>query len=216
MKKAKNILLRKGALSTASSSPSPVQNSSHKEDVPVEKILGSILKPITGLLGLSKDDEVPVQKIIGQLLGTLGLQQQSEAPTSMGMVGKDEKPVQKIPLLAPLAIGAVGGKLLGLSKKEGVPMSKFIPGLTAAMQGVGNAVGGAGKAVGAVGDVATGAASGVASGIGQTAGAVGDVAGAAGKKVAGAINPTKSSLEKHRGKAFHSHKRKNPFSTRRR
>ena len=188
-----------------------------KQEVPVQKIIGKIL----GTLGLSKTEEVPVQKIIGKLLGAIGLSKQPSDPPhgpttpmmpsgSLGM-GKGDKPVQQFPaLLAPLAVGAIGGKLLGLSKKEGVPVQKIIPGLTAAMEGVGSAVGGAGKAVGAVGDVASGAASGIASGVGQTAGAVGDVAGAAGKKVAGAINPTKSQLAKHRTKKLHSHKR-NPF-----
>jgi len=189
-----------------------------KQEVPVQKIIGKIL----GTLGLSKTEEVPVQKIIGKLLGTLGLSKQPSDPPhgpttpmmpsgSLGM-GKGDKPVQKIgpAILAPLAVGAIGGKLLGLSKKEGVPVQKIIPGLSTAMEGVGSAVGGAGKAVGAVGDVASGAASGIASGVGQTAGAVGDVAGAAGKKVAGAINPTKSQLAKHRTKKLHSHKR-NPF-----
>ena len=185
---------------------------------PVQKFLGALLKP----LGLSKKDEVPMQKILGGLLSTLGLASKQES----------EQPVQKFlpAIAAPLAVGAIGGKLLGLSKKEGVPMSKFIPGLTAAMQGVGDAVGGAGKAVGAAGTAATGAAQGVGAGVGQAtesagraagsiadvAGSVGDVAGAAGKKVAGAINPTKSQLAKHRGKTFHSHKRKNPFTRRKR
>jgi hypothetical protein len=312
MKKAKNILLRKGALSTASSSPSPVQNSSHKEDVPVEKFLGALLKPLLGskvsrkqetskkpvnkgllgaglgaiagaplgpigmaaggalgskisskqskepvqkfigaipaaiggalggkLLGLQEEERVPVQKILGGLLGTIGMGGKQEE--------EEEEPVQKfIGAIPAAAIGAIGGKLLGLSKKEGVPLEKIIPLLPLAGALAGPAAGAVGKKlmgkqekkpvqkiIGAAAKLA-GPAIGRALGAGAkaakpqiaqagktalntaatTAGT--EVGMAAGKKVSGAINPTKSSLEKHRGKAFHSHKRKNPFSTRRR
>jgi len=165
-------------------------------------------------------NDVPVQKIIGKLLGGLGLKQPSEPPHgsttpmmpsgSMGM-GKGDKALQKVlpAFVAPAALGAIGGKLLGLSKKQGIPVQKIIPGLGAAMEGVGQAVRGVGTTAGAVGDVASGAASGVASGIGQTAGAVGDVVGAAGKRAAGAINPTKSSLSKNSGNKSSSSIRKN-------
>ena len=143
-------------------------------------------------------NDVPVQKIIGKLLGGLGLKQPSEPPHgsttpmmpsgSMGM-GKGDKALQKVlpAFVAPAALGAIGGKLLGLSKKQGIPVQKIIPGLGAAMEGVGQAV----------------------RGVGTTAGAVGDVVGAAGKRAAGAINPTKSSLSKNSGNKSSSSIRKN-------
>jgi hypothetical protein len=257
MKKAKNILLRKGALSTASSSPSPVQNSSHKEDVPVEKFLGALLKPLLGSKVSRKQEtsKKPVNKgllgaglgaIAGAPLGPIGMAAGGALGSKISSK-QSKEPVQKfIGAIPAAAIGAIGGKLLGLSKKEGVPLEKIIPLLPLAGALAGPAAGAVGKKlmgkqekkpvqkiIGAAAKLA-GPAIGRALGAGAkaakpqiaqagktalntaatTAGT--EVGMAAGKKVSGAINPTKSSLEKHRGKAFHSHKRKNPFSTRRR
>ena len=192
------------------------------------------------LLGLQEEEQVPVQKILGNLLGMVGMggKQEEEpvqkflpalAPLAAGAIGgkllglskKEGVPIQKIiPLALPLAgalagpaASAVGSKLTG-KKQESEPVQKII-GAAAKLAGpaIGRALGSGAKAAKTqLGSAAKTAATTAAT----TAGT--DIGHAAASKVTGKapVATTKSELEKHRGKTFHSHKRKNPFARRRR
>ena len=131
-----------------------------------------------------------------------------------GRVGKllalsDDKPMQKV--LGTLAAGALGGKLLGLSKKEDVSLQKVLPlaalAVPAAASLASGMMGGGKKSDDKEDDEAIQKVVGkLISGVGQ--------------KVQGLglqeDDEEKEELQKHRGKSFHSHKRKSPFSSRRR
>ena len=126
-------------------------------------------------------------------------------------IGKksDAEPMQKV--LGTLAAGALGGKLLGLSKKEDVSLQKVLPlaalAVPAAASLASGMMGGGKKSDDKEDDEAIQKVVGkLISGVGQ--------------KVQGLglqeDDEEKEELQKHRGKSFHSHKRKSPFSSRRR
>ena len=107
--------------------------------------------------------------------------------------------------------GALGGKLLGLSKKEDVSLQKVLPlaalAVPAAASLASGMMGGGKKSDDKEDDEAIQKVVGkLISGVGQ--------------KVQGLglqeDDEEKEELQKHRGKSFHSHKRKSPFSSRRR
>jgi len=185
---------------------------------PVEKFIGAIPAAIGGalggkLLGLQEEERVPVQKILGNLLGAI-LSKKEGVPL--------EKVIPLLPLagaLAGPAAAAVGSKLTG-KKQEGEPVQKIIGtaariaaplarrAIGAGIKAAKPQLAQAGKAVGAAGKTALNTAA-------TTAGT--EIGSAAAKKVTGGGNVSKDdSINKHRTKGFHSHKRKNPFARRKR
>ena len=159
---------------------------------------------------------------LGSKLGGNGKKEEAPASTPAPVQNsKKKKPVQK--LLPALAAGAIGGKLLGLSD-TGKPVQKLLPALAAGAIG--------GKLLGLSDDkplqkllpaLAAGAIGGKLLGLskkkhipvqkllGELISGIGGAAGSIGLQE----EDEGEELEKHRGKRFHSHKRKNPFLRRR-
>jgi len=167
-------------------------------------------------------EDVPVQKILGGLLGMLGLKSAMDGEASpMSSLDKNDVSMQK--WIAPLAIGALGGKLLGLSKKEDVPIQNILPVVGLAARAIGPAIGRAAKAAGPpIGRAAKAGfqaakpalAQAGKTGLTTAATTYGAEMGTAGaKKTKDVTGIGKSQLTKHKTRKLHSHKR-NPFSSR--
>jgi len=130
---------------------------------------------------------------LGSKLGGNGKKEKAPEPEPV-QNSKEKKPVQK--LLPALAAGAIGGKLLGLSDNK--PIQKLLPALAA----------------GAIGGKLLGLSKKkhlpVQKFLGELISGIGGAAGSIGLQ-----EEDEEEIEKHRGKSFHSHKRKNPFLRRR-